>query len=419
MSVITRLPLAAFISLRYLKGKHRHKLISIITVFSVLGIAIGVMALIVVISVMEGFDHDLKNRILGVYAPITIGGDTLVDHYPEMVKQLESIEDITGVAPFVTGQIMVRMGDRVVGVLLRGIDPALEAQTSQVENYIIKGDMAFKNASRGRGIIIGKEFSHHFNLDLGDSIDLLSPVSVPTPLGLSSRTTRFHVIGIFESGMYEYDFNLIFCSLPSAQGLYGLGENVHGLTVNIRDIEQASAVKDKIRTVLQEKIRVKTWLEMNRNLFQALVMEKWLIFWILLLIVLVAAFNITSSLIMMVMEKTKEIGILKAIGATRTMLMKIFLFQGLLIGFVGTFLGFICGLLIANHLNAITGFITKWTGFDFFPRDIYYLDKIPVDVNVMLCFTIAICALGISLVAAVYPAMRASRLDPVEAIRYE
>ena len=411
-----KLPFSLFMSLRYLRGKHRHKLISIITLFSILGIAIGVMALMVVISVMEGFDRDLKKRILGVYAPITIGGNTLIEDSSDLLKEVEKIEGVTGASAFVTGQIMARMGHRVAGILVRGVDPDMELRSTQIGVYMIEGDFRFPDY---HGIVIGKEFSHRFSLGLGDSLELLSPIAIPTPLGLSSHSVRFQVVGIFESGMYEYDLNLVYCSIASAQELYGIGSNVHGITVNIKDVEKATTIKEKIRDALPRPIRVKTWLELNRNLFQALVMEKWLIFWILLLIVLVAAFNITSSLIMMVMEKTKEVGILKALGATKGLLLRIFVLQGFVIGLVGTCVGFVCGLAITMHLNTITAWITKWTGLKFFPKDIYYLNKIPTHIDFSHYLIIALCALGISLLAAVYPALRAARLDPVDAIRYE
>lgn len=416
--MIPHVPFSVFLSLKYLRGRHQHRWISLINAFSVGGIALGVMALIVVLSVMGGFDLDLKKRILGVYAPITIGGNTSIDDHQEILQKLKSMPEIKGASPFVSGQLLAQIRDRVYGVFVRGIDPELEKTATHVQEYLIEGHMDFGTA-RDQGVVIGNELARQFHLKVGDSIDLLSPVSVPTPLGLSSHTLTFEVIGIFDSGMYEYDLNLIYVSLQSGQELYALGNAVTGITVNVEDLDGVFETKQAIKEVLDPKVMVRTWIEMNRNLFRAILTEKWIMFWILLLIVLVAAFNIASSLIMMVMEKTKEIGILKALGTNRGCILRVFLLQGFMIGGVGTLLGYIGGIVLTLNLNPIANAVARWTGFEFFPKDVYYLDKIPTLLNFEQSALVAFSALVLSLLAAFYPAFQASRMTAVEAIRYE
>ncbi len=417
--MITRLPFSFFLSLKYLRGRHRHRWISLINIFSIFGIALGVMALIVVLSVMGGFDTDLKKRILGVYSPLTMSGGKAIENYSEVLNQLEAIPEIRGASAFVSGQILARLKDKVYGVVIRAIDPAYEEKTTQIRQYIAQGSMDFNSVPKGRGIVIGNEFAKSFQLQLGDSIDLLSPISIPTPLGLSSHSLSFQVIGIFDSGMYEYDMTLVYISLELGQELYGLGKSVTGISIQIDDLNDAFEVKKVILDKMKSPAPIRTWLELNKNLFRAIVTEKWMMFWILSLIILVAAFNIASSLIMMVMEKTKEIGILKAIGASKNCVMKVFLIQGLMIGSLGTFLGFVGGIVLTLNLNPIANAIHRWTGFEFFPKDVYYLDKIPTLLNLKQTLLVAGCAFVLSLLAALYPAFQASRMNPVEAIRYE
>jgi lipoprotein-releasing system permease protein len=417
--MISRLPFSLFISLKYLRGRHRHRWISLINIFSVFGIALGVMALIVVLSVMGGFDRDLKKRILGVYAPITIGGESSLSNYSDILVKLERIPEVQGASAFVSGQILGQFRNRVYGLYVRAVHPEKEKKTTHIQEYLIQGKLDFKSGSSKRGIVIGNELAKLFHLKLGDTVDLLSPVSVPTPLGLSSHSLSFKIEGIFDSGMYEYDLNLVYISLEAGQELYALGDAVTGITVRVDDLEEVFKVKEAILSQLDHPIRVRTWLEMNKNLFRAILTEKWMMFWILLLIVLVAAFNIASSLIMMVMEKTKEIGILKSIGATGGCILRVFLIQGLMIGIVGTVLGYAGGIALTLNLNPIANAVARWTGFEFFPKDVYYLEKIPTLLDFKQAGIVAFCALILSLLAALYPAFQASRMKPVEAIRYE
>jgi lipoprotein-releasing system permease protein len=416
---MTRLPFSLFISLRYFRGRHRHRFISLINLFSILGIALGVTALIVVLAVMGGFDRDLKKRILGVYAPVTIGGSQAMDNYQEVMEKLKDIPQIQASSPFVSGQILAQFGNRVYGVYIRAIDPVMEEKTTHIQEFVKQGSFNFDDKGSGRGIVIGNELARLFRLKLHDPVELLSPVSIPSPLGLSTHSLKFKIIGIFDSGMYDYDLNLVYISLKAGQELYALGKSVSGLTVRVDDLDAVFEVKKNIQDHVKPKAPVRTWLEMNKNLFKAILTEKWMMFWILLLIIVVAAFNIASSLIMMVMEKTKEIGILKAIGATSGTILRVFILQGFVIGLIGTVLGFAGGICLTLNLNTIADAVARTTGFQFFPKDVYYLDKIPALLDVKQALIVAGSALVLSLIAGIFPAFQASRLKPVESIRYE
>ena len=405
--------------LRYLRSKKRRKIIPMITVISIMGIAIGVMTLIVVISVMTGFDRDLKKRILGVYAPVTVTARGILNDYEAVIKKINTEEHVRATSPFVTGQIMANVRDRAAGVIMRGIDPGREKDVSNIMDYLKKGTIDFDSTGDAEGIVVGIEFMKHYKVKIGDDIDMVSPVAIPTPVGLSSNMIKYRIIGIFDTGMYEYDLNLVYVSLRSAQRLFGLGKGVTGITIQIDKLRNASLVKEALKNRIGRTFVIRTWIDLNRNLFRALLTEKWVMFWILSLIVLVAAFNIASTLIMVVMEKTKDIGILKSLGATKTGIMKIFVYQGVIVGVIGTVIGFVSGLLLAAHINPACNFIARWTGFEFFPKDVYYLDKIPAEINLSDAMVIAVAAVLISVIASLYPAWQASKLDPVEAIRYE
>ena len=415
-----RVPFSLFLGVKYLKARSREKMIPLITAISIFGVAIGVMALIVVLSVMGGFDRDLKKRILGVYPSIDvrIKGDVLPD-YKEKGRDIEEVPNVVAAAPYVSGQIMAKIGNRIFGVILRGIDPEKEAKVSLYKEYLEKETYNLDPEKHPYSLVIGSEFARQFGVEVGDEIELVSPIAIPTPLGMASNNRKFLVAGIFDSGMFEYDLNLVYCPLSAAQKMFGIGDSATGMAVKVRNLRDVFEVQKTLREKLGSSFSVRTWIDINRNLFRALLTEKWVMFWILFLIVTVAAFNIASTLIMVVMEKTKEIGIIKALGATRWDVMKVFFFQGGTIGAFGTVIGFIGGMLLTYQLNTISNFIAKTTGFELFPKDIYYLDKIPTEVSYPEAGLVCAGALLLSIVASLYPAWRASRLDPSEAIRYE
>jgi len=421
-----------FVSLRHLRAKRTQKFISLNTWISIGGVALGVMALIVVIAVMSGFGKDLRDKILGTtsHAVINNINRSGISDVEKIILQVRSVPGVTAASPFIMSHVMLTHGDAVSGVVIRGVDVAQKGRVSDLEKNLIQGSLEFmateKKKSQGKsrkfsraGAVLGKELARRSGLRVGDVVSMVSPSSRITPMGLIPKMKVFYVAGIFESGMFEYDANLVFISIPAAQNFFSMKNKVTGIEVWVDDIEAA----DTIATAIQEKLKfpffVRDWMKMNKNLFSALQLEKVMMFMILVLIILVAAFNIVSTLFMVVMEKTKEIAILKSMGATRKSIIKIFSYQGLIIGLLGTFLGCAAGFTIVPNLNEIVGFIEDVFGFTAFPSDVYYLDKLPSDIQYMDSFLIVVFSIVICFVASLYPAWRASRLDPVEGLRYE
>ena len=417
-----------FISLRHLKSKRAQKFISLNTWISIGGVALGVMALIVVIAVMSGFGKDLRDKILGTNSHIVVTNITRsgMDDFESVLKKVMQSDGVKAAAPFILNQVMLTFGSKSSGVVVRGVDPEREAMVSDLEKNLIQGEIGMlKRRKKNKAdpghdnIILGKELSQKLGVQVGDAISMVSPASRLTPMGLIPKIKLFKVVGLFESGMFEYDSSLAFISVQSAQRFFSMKGQVSGIEIRVEDIDSA----DQIAEILQENLGfpyyVRDWMRMNKNLFSALRLEKIVMFIILILIILVAAFNIVSTLFMVVMEKTKEIAILKSMGASRTSIMKIFSFQGLIIGLLGTLIGCIGGFTIVPNLNEIVGFIENIFGITAFPSDVYYLDKLPSEIQYMDSFLIVVFSIFICFVASLYPAWRASRLDPVDGLRYE
>ena len=421
--MIFSLPLEMGLGLRFLLAKRKEKFISIITVLAVGGVALSVMTLIVVLAVMSGFERDLRDKILGTNAHIFVTGNTVMDKPYELMDKIGSAKHVKAATPYIFGQIIIRIRDRVVGVALRGINPKLESQVTNIERQLVGGDLTFKSdgiaMTSENGIVIGQELSKRFGLFLGDTLTIMAPTAVMTPLGPASRMVRCKVTGIFHSGMFEYDANLVYVSLKLGQQIFGLGDGVHGISVRLDDVQNTPPAKDSILSVLGGQWTVSSWVEQNKNLFSAIKTEKNVMFILLVLAIAVAATNILSTLIMMVMEKTKDIGILKSVGMSSIRVLKIFLWEGLLVGMAGSFLGLLGGLWFVAKIDTIENLVSRWTGFDVFPRDIYYLDKLPAVIYPLDIVGIVGSAILIALLGAVYPAIKAACLNPVEALRYE
>lgn len=422
------LPYEVFIGLRYLKAKRKQTFISIITFISIAGVMVGVMALIVVLAVMTGFQDDLRDKILGTNSHIVITqyGEGM-SNFNDVAEKVEKVQGIVAATPFIYSQIMLTSENNVSGVVVRGIDPEREATVTRVGENMKEGRLtdlvpkeeAAQEKDKIPGIIIGKELSRILGVFLGEEINMVSPLGNMTPMGMVPRMKKFRVVGIFDSGMYEYDTSLAYISIEAAQAFFNMKDTVTGIEVKVTDFFSAGRIADDVRNVLGHRYLVRDWMQMNRNIFSALKMEKAVMFIILLLIILVASFNIVSTLIMVVMEKGKDIAILKSMGATSASIMKIFLIEGMVIGVVGTVLGGSAGILLSLNLETILTFLEESFGFKILSPDVYYLDKIPVHVNYLDVFVIMASAIAITLVATVYPAWQASRLDPAEALRYE
>jgi lipoprotein-releasing system permease protein len=405
-----------FIGSRYLRTKQKQAFISLITVLSIAGVTVGVMALIVVIAVMTGFEHDLKSRILGVESHIVImRHNGPFSDYRNILEHVENTDGVEAATPFINSQVILRSSLSLSGAVLRGIDPdSADRVIKNLDKVSLKNlketDQRKSTSIAMPSIILGKELAKNLGVMLGDPVHLISPMGMISPIGLIPTMKRFKVAGLFESGMYEYDKSLAYMHIKDAQKILRMGDSVNGIEVRVNDIYNAGNIAGRIVKELGFQYWARDWMQMNQNLFSALKLEKTVMFIILALIVLVAAFNIASTLIMMVMEKTKDIAILKAMGATNKSIRKIFVFKGIVIGSIGTILGVFLGFILCTVL--------KYYQFIELPGDVYYITTLPVKLELLDVVIIASAAMAISFLATLYPARQASKLDPVEAIRY-
>lgn len=406
-----------FIGGRYLRSKQKQTFISLITFLSTAGVTVGVMALIVVIAVMSGFESDLKSRILGGQSHVVVmrHGEPFTE-YQQILERVENMEGVEAATPFIYNQVMLRSSSRVSGAVLRGIDPDSAGRVIKtLKNISFQDNTKAYNGGNATtatpGIILGKELAKNLGVLKGDMIYLISSRGMISPIGHVPSMKRFKVTGFFESGMYEFDGSFAYIYLKDAQKLLRMADSVTGIEIRVTDVYNANVIADEIEKNLGFPYWSWDWIQKNHNLFTALKLEKIVMFIILTLIVLVAAFNIASTLTMMVMGKTKDIAILKAMGTTDKSIRKIFVFKGMVIGSIGTILGVCFGSILCEVLKHYK--IHELTG------DIYYFTTtLPVKLDILDVFLIVSATLVISFIATLYPARQASKLDPVEAIRY-
>jgi lipoprotein-releasing system permease protein len=411
-----------FIGLRYLRARRSETFISLITVISVLGVMIGVMTLNVVMAVMTGFEETLRDRLLGINAHVALvkSGDQLRD-YEQLLERVRKESGVVAAAPTIYGQVMVTSGPRVSGVFVRGVDPDQVNRVVDIEKYVKEGSLqelkkpqAIQVEDRTvllPGVILGVRLANQLGVFRGSPIQVVSPLGSPTAIGVIPKVRRFVVVGIFDSGMSEIDSTLVYMSLGDAQKFFELGDAVTNIEIRVQDVYQAKMVADSIQRKLGFPYLTEDWSRLWPNLFSALKLEKTVYFLVLLLMVLIGAFNIISTLIMVVMEKRKDIAILRSMGATRAGIRKIFLIKGCVIGVVGTALGVLFGL-------AICLLIQKYRFIEL-PKDVFLISTVPVRIYWSNFLLVGFASLGVCLLASIYPARQAAKLDPVEIIRYE
>ena len=406
-----------FIGRRYLRARQKQAFVSLITILSIAGVMVGVMALIVVIAVMNGFDNDLKTRILGGQSHIVLmRHGSAFQQYRRVLEEVEKTNGVEAATPYIITQGMLRSKAAAVGAVIRGIDPRSAGRVMKtLENVSLTDPSAKPHLPQAEaevpGIVLGKELANNLGVIEGDMIHLISPRGMLSPIGHVPAMKQFKVTGFFLSGMYEYDQTFAFIHLKDAQQMLRMGDSVTGIDIRVRDIYKAKDIAENLISKLGFPYWARDWMQMNKNLFRALKMERLVMAIILILIVLVAAFNIASSLIMLVMGKTRDIAILKAMGATTKSIRKIFVFSGMVIGSIGTFLGVCLGLVLCILLKNYD--IYELTG------DIYYFTTtLPVKIEISWVIAIVSATMVICFLATLYPARQAAKLDPVEAIRY-
>ncbi|ORU93608.1 MAG: cell division protein FtsX [Cycloclasticus sp. symbiont of Poecilosclerida sp. N] len=412
-------PLEIFIGLRYTRAKQRSGFISFISMSSMLGIALGVMALITVLSVMNGFEAQLREKILGMASHITISESRhALRDWQQLGETLNVTDDVIGWAPFVRAEVMLSANQRVSGSLLRGILPEREGQVSDIADKMVSGRLD-ELKTKGFGIVLGVELARFLRVDVGDKVIVITPQVTPTPAGILPRLRRFTVTGLFEVGMYEYDRNLALIDLNDGSKLMRLNDGVSGVRIKLNDLFQAPHVTREIAKKLTRNYTVSNWTMEHSNFFKAIKTEKKVMFIILMLIVAVAAFNIVSTLVMVVTDKRSEIAILRTLGFTPRSVMGVFMVQGTLIGLIGTTIGIFAGVALALNVETIVPAIERFFQTQFLPADIYYISDLPSKLVWSDVTVIAVYSFVLSLLSTIYPAWQASKVNPAEALRYE
>ncbi|MDQ7091149.1 MAG: lipoprotein-releasing ABC transporter permease subunit [Methylococcales bacterium] len=414
-------PLILYIGLRYTRAKRRTQFISFITLTSVLGIALGVTALIAVLSVMNGFEAELRERILGMTSHSTITENNgRLSHWKALEQQLSDYPHIEGTAPFIQGQVMVNADRQVSGTMLRGVNPLYEPKVSEVAEKMLEGNQLTNLVAGKFQIILGAELAAYLGVFVGDKVTVISPQLNSTPAGILPRLRRFTIVGVFKVGMYEYDRNMALIHIEDAAKLFRLGDQVSGLRLKLDDVFNAPKLSRELADSLYDKgYRVSDWTQAHSNFFRAVKTEKRVMFIILLLIVAVAAFNIVSTLVMVVTDKRGDIAILKTQGLSNLSVMGIFIVLGTIIGIIGTLLGILGGVLLALNIETIVPAIENLLGFDIMAADVYYISEVPSKLVWEDVYHISGMAFILSLLATLYPAWQASKVNPAEVLRYE
>lgn len=412
-------PLEAYVGLRYTRAKRRNHFISFISLTSMIGIALGVTALITVLSVMNGFERELRERILGMASHATISGtDGTLAGWRDLIGQARDHSEVEGVAPYVQAEAMLNRGGSVRGALIRGVLPESEPEVSEIDRFLVEGSIDSLRAGEFN-ILIGIGLARGLGAGVGTKITLIAPQATVTPAGVLPRLRRFTVTGIFQVDHGQFDSALAVTHLDDAARLFQLGERISGLRLKLENLFNAPRVSRELAESFGGRYWVRDWTQHNANFFRALKTEKTVMFVILTLIVAVAAFNIVSTLVMVVTDKEADIAILRTLGASPGSILVIFIIQGTLIGLIGTLLGLLGGVTLATNVETVVPAIESFFGTKFLPPDIYYISDVPSDMRWPDVFLISAVAFIMSILATIYPAWRASRTQPAEALRYE
>lgn len=421
MRLMNSLPFELFVGWRYTRAKRKNHFTSFISITSMVGIALGVAVLIIVLSVMNGFGTELRNRILGVASHMQVMGiNSPLSDWQNVVAQAKTVPQVKAAAPYVTGQGMLSFGQYAQGAIVRGIVPAQEVQVAELGNKMKVGQL--DNLRAGEfGIVLGIDLARYLGAELGDKVMLMTPNGQATPAGMVPRMKQFKLVGVFEMDMKEYDGNLALVHIEDAAKLYRMGDDVSGVRLKLDDPFHASEVSPLLSLALsgQQNYYISDWVDENPNFFAALKMEKRVMFIIMALVVAVAAFNIVSTLIMAVTDKRADIAIMRTLGASPSSIMQIFVVQGALIGVIGTLAGVVLGVLVALNIDVIVPFIEHLFGIQFLDKDVYMITSVPSQLLWSDVLVIMLTSFALSLLATLYPSWKAARMNPAEALRYE
>ncbi len=413
------LPYELLIGLRYTRAKRRNHFISFISLISMLGIGLGVAALIVVLSVMNGFQKELRTRILGVASHIQIVGiNGELNNWPAIAAQAMKHPEVRASAPFVQSQAMFSFDGQVKGALVRGILPDEEDKVADFRKTIQSGSLDDLRPGEF-GIVLGADLARSLRVFTGDKVTLIAPQGTVTPAGVMPRLKSFRVVGIFEVGMYEYDSGLALIHMQDAQRLYQMDDRVSGVRLKVDDLFRAPRIARELVAYIDADAYINDWTKSHANFFRAVQIEKNMMFIILSLIVAVAAFNLVSTLVMAVTDKQADIAILRTLGARPLSIMAVFVVQGALVGFIGLGMGIVGGVLLALNIDVVVPFIERLLGIHFLAKDVYYISDLPSDLQWGDVWGVTLIAFVLALLATLYPSWRASRVNPAEALRYE